>query len=151
LWLIDCDWIRVNPKSLLCRDLQFEPLYLTSFDGVALRVAGLCACTRACAGAAESLNTYIHTTSTYYAPLCTYSIVVVVFSQAGHLAGRKPQLLVRRETGHTHKHMAQQPTTTHDKNNTTNNHTKNHPTSLNNDRRWRGDGAYHLPHPVTLN
>jgi len=59
-------------------------------------------------------------------------------------------------------------TQTHDQNNTTNDHTKDHPPrlktteggeqhhkrphegpppSLKNDRRWRGVGAYHLPHP----
>jgi len=38
-------------------------------------------------------------------------------------------------------------TTRHDKHKTTNDHTKNHPPALNDDRRWRGDGAYHLPHP----
>ena len=74
---------------------------------------------------------------------------------------------VRRETGHTHKHttrttphnkrhdqVTHKHTTRttphnkrHDKNNTTNDHTKDHPPALNNDRRWSGDGAYHLPHP----
>jgi len=35
--------------------------------------------------------------------------------------------------------------TNNDTNNTTNDHTKNHPPSPSNNRRWRGDGAYHLP------
>jgi len=38
-------------------------------------------------------------------------------------------------------------TQTHDQNNTTNDPVKDHPPSLNNNRRWRGDGAYHLPRP----
>ena len=58
---------------------------------------------------------------------------------------------VRRETGHTHKHTTR--TTQHmtRQNNTTNDHTKNHPPALNNDRRWRGDGAYHHRPRVNTN
>jgi len=52
----------------------------------------------------------------------------------------------RRGVQETCKKSNRSHTQTHDKNNTTNDHTKNHP-PLNNDRRWRGNGAYHLPHP----
>ena len=47
---------------------------------------------------------------------------------------------------HTTRTTPQQHNTRHDKNNTTNDHTKKHVLTLNNDPRWRGDGAYHLPH-----
>jgi len=62
---------------------------------------------------------------------------------------------VKKTTGHTHTHThtdrEQHPrhrhTHAHDKNNTPNEHL---PQALINDRRWRGDGAYHLPHPGGL-
>jgi len=38
-------------------------------------------------------------------------------------------------------------TKTHETKNTTNDHTKEHPPSRNNERRRRGDGAYHPPRP----
>jgi len=54
---------------------------------------------------------------------------------------------VRRDTGHTHKHTTR--TTPH---NTTQeqHHKRPHeepPPALDNDRRWRGDGAHYLVHP----
>ena len=51
---------------------------------------------------------------------------------------RTTQHTARQEQHHSNNN------TRHDKNNTTNDHTMNYPPALNNDRRWRGDGAYHL-------
>jgi len=45
---------------------------------------------------------------------------------------------VRRETGHTHTHARQEQ---HPK------RPREEPPPSLNDRRWRGEGAYHLPHP----
>jgi len=81
-------------------------------------------------------------------PVLVLVLVFVYFWMPLH--GELPpdqQRKVRKETGHTHKHTTPTPphNTRHDKNNTTDDHTKNHPPALHNDRRWRGDGAYHLP------
>jgi len=59
-------------------------------------------------------------------------------------AGGK-RLKEEKQVTHTNTQHEQQ-NTRQDKTNTTNNHTKNHRPALHNDRRWRGDGAYHLPH-----
>jgi len=55
-----------------------------------------------------------------------------------------------RERNRSHTQTHNKNNTTHDTTRTTttttNDHTKKPPPALNNDRRWRGDGAYHLPH-----
>jgi len=49
----------------------------------------------------------------------------------------------KKQVTHTNTQLEQH-NTRQDKNNTRNDHTKNHPPPLNNDRRWRGDGAQEL-------
>ena len=46
-------------------------------------------------------------------------------------------VVVKEKRGHTHKHTTR----------TTPQMTTRRDTPFNNDRRWRGDGAYHPPHP----
>jgi len=48
----------------------------------------------------------------------------------------------KKQVTHTNT-QHEQHNTRHDKNNTTNDHTKNQSPELNNDRKWRGDAAYH--------
>ena len=91
---------------------------------------------------------YIHIYVYVYIYIYTYIHIYSEWRFLTSLLSLHLSICEKRNRSHTHKHTTRTTphNTRHDKNSTTNDHT-NPPPALNNDRRWRADGAYHLTHP----